>query len=158
VPTDRDRAYVKEHVIYLGREGCAKRLGISSKTLDRHFPEEVAEAKLNAKEGLTKTAFQRAMAGDGPMIRWLLSSHFRDEYGPHVRHSHDGNVTVDLSEIDLSEALKDLNGEELNVAGKIIEGFIQGLIASGAASIGDEEFASGFDGSEAPDRGEETGS
>jgi len=119
-PTERDRAYVKKHVFWIGQADCAKRLGISERTLSRHFKEEIETCKLDGKETLTETSMNLARKGDGPMLRFLLATRFYEDYSPKYKAKVEGDVKFSFADIDISDELAQMEKGELAVARKIL--------------------------------------
>lgn len=163
VPTERDRAFVLEHVFYLGQAKTAKRLGISERTLVNHYRAEIDQAYEDAELDLGKTAMQRAKAGDGPMLRFLLATRFRERWSPRIAHQHTGTLQVEEVPIDLSKFFEGKTEEELERASDIIDEI---LAAAGVDFEGDgargEAPDSGEDrpaaiGEDAPERGPDSG-
>lgn len=141
-PTERDRDYVRKHVFFLGAERTALRLGISTRTLQRHFAVEIAEANEELLEAGGKTAMQRALAGDGPMLRFVLATRFPDLWSPKYRLQHEGKIGVERT-LDLRDFLKDKSEDETAA----ILAAIDALAAAGGVDI-----ARSADGSEATGR------
>jgi len=123
VPTERDRAYVREHIFYMGKERVARRLGISARTLYNHFKAEMDEANDEALLELAQTAMQRAKAGDGPMLRFMLATRFKETWSPRLIHQHQGAVDVDVN-VDLSAFIATASKEEIQIALRVVRQFI----------------------------------
>lgn len=138
VPDERDREYVLRNHFYLGSTRTAARLGISEATLERHFRDEI---KRSAEELLIaggKTAMQKALQGDGPMLRYVLATRFPDLWSPKYRHEHTGpnGAPIEFDKVDsaLMPLLEGKTTDEL----RELERIFDALIAAGGIALGPE--------------------
>lgn len=120
-PTERDREYVAKHVWYIGHEQCAQRLGISKKTLQRHFRKEIDEAKVDLELDLGMTAVEKARMGDGPMLRFLLATRFGKRWSPKYVHEHSGKDGGPIRMINMAPLIEGKTEEELAELERILE-------------------------------------
>lgn len=135
IPTERDRQYVRDHVFYMGQERVARRLGVCSRTLRNHFRPEIDEAHDNALLDLASTAMERAKAGDGPMLRFMLATRFKDTWSPRLKLEHSGHVDVDVN-VDLSAFIAGASKDEIRIALQIIRQFVS---EAGAVVVAGDE-------------------
>lgn len=120
-PTERDRAFVREKVWYIGQEATAKRLGISTKTLQRHFRAEIDDCEVELEETLGMTAVQKAIKGDGPMLRFLLATRFKGRWSPKIRHTHTGPDGGPIRTVDLGPLIEGKSEEELRALDELLD-------------------------------------
>lgn len=118
-PTERDREYVREHANYAPLETIARRLGVSAKTVQRHFQKELAESKEDFGIDLARTAAEKALAGDGPMLRFLLATRFG--WNTKVRHEHTGAGGGPIRTIDVGPLIDGKSEDELAELERILE-------------------------------------
>lgn len=121
VPDERDREFVRTKVWFIGQEATARRLGICSRTLQRHFKKEIADCEIDFEEALGKKAMQKAMSGDGPMLRFLLATRFKGRWSPKIKHEHTGEGGGPIREINLGPLIEGKTEDELADLEAILE-------------------------------------
>lgn len=128
VPTPRDRAFVLRHCYALGPHETARRLGICTRSMYNHFPNEIRQSKVITTERLERTAIEQALAGNSSMLRFVLRDRQGSRFG-RVRPTRDttaANVNVN---IDIRALLTGMSEDEIGVAIKL---FDQLIAAAGA--------------------------
>jgi AraC-like DNA-binding protein len=73
-PSDQQRQLVKSLAAYgIGQEEIARKIGVSSKTLRRHFREELDRGATDANAQVAQTIYKMATSGEFPAasIFWL---------------------------------------------------------------------------------------
>jgi hypothetical protein len=131
-PTERDREFVRENVWFIGQEATAKRLGISTKTLQRHFRAEIDDCETEFERQLGETAMQKALKGDGPMIRFLLATRFKGRWSPKIQHRHTGADGGVIRTVDLGPLIEGKTEEELRQIDAILDSFANQIGADGS--------------------------
>jgi AraC-like DNA-binding protein len=132
VPTERDREFVRQKVWFIGQEATAKRLGISSRTLQRHFKPEIEDCETDLEEKLGKTAVQKAINGDGPMLRFLLATRFKGRWSPKIQHQHTGADGGPIRTVDLAPLIEGKSEEELKALDELLDSLAAETGASGS--------------------------
>lgn len=136
-PTDKDREYVREYVWHIGQGNTAKKLGISVRTLQRHFRKQMDEAEIDLEEKLSRKAVVRALdEDDGATLRFILANRFSERWSNKVTHEHGGVGGGPIQTVDISDLVEGKSIEEL----KALERFFEKIAerASGSESDGGE--------------------
>jgi DNA-binding transcriptional ArsR family regulator len=77
VPTDRERLQVELMVAGgMTLDDIAMALGISRKTLSKHFAPEIEHGKAKVRGKLTSQVMALALGGDKPMLCFVLKTQF----------------------------------------------------------------------------------
>ena len=72
VTAENRSAVEKMAAIGVSEENIAKVLSIDPKTLRKHFRVDLSRGDAKGEVGLKQKAYQKAMDGDGPMLKYLL--------------------------------------------------------------------------------------
>jgi hypothetical protein len=112
VPTEQERRQVEalsgyglsqDHICALIRDG------ISLDTLREHFRDELVRGKAKANAQVTKSIFQKVLAGDSGMMRYWGATQLGWRETQHVEHTGKDGGAITVASVDF----KNLSDAEL---------------------------------------------
>ena len=119
-PDEASRKLVREYVVRAGQKAMARKLGISTRTLAKHYAIEIAEAEFEAGKDLGNKAMSMALAGDAKMIRWMLESRFGWGKEEKAEDEKPQSLSLDV-QVDVKAFFAGLKDDELSVAIRLLE-------------------------------------
>jgi hypothetical protein len=126
-PTDQQRSDVRTWAKIASHETIAAMLGITTRTLAKYFPDELAEGKFEAVAAVGGKLLAKALKGDTASMIFYLKT--QGKWSTRIEHT--GPDGGPIQTVDISSALDGMSEAQLAA----IEPIIESLIAAGGGDF-----------------------